>query len=142
MKTLALSLASRPVIPSVQQEIISIVEFVKTDANGAGLADPDVIMFFGWVLGGIDRGAFESLLCRTARTMGLGADPKVRAGDAMLAVLAKATQRHPENEDVCVEAFLHYVRVGERKSAQQVRVRDQASPVSRTDPPRTRPRSR
>lgn len=39
----------------------------------------------------------------------------------MLVVLAKATQRHPDNEDVCLEAFAHYLRVGEIKSAQQVR---------------------
>lgn len=43
------------------------------------------------------------------------------AGEVTLAVLAQATQRHPDNEDVCAEAFLHYIRAGERKSSQQVR---------------------
>lgn len=35
-------------------------------------------------------------------------------------MLGKATSLFPMNEDVCMEAFLHYTRVGERKSAQQV----------------------
>jgi hypothetical protein len=37
-------------------------------------------------------------------------------------VLALATQRHPDNEQVCVEVFQDYCRMGERKSAQQVRL--------------------
>ncbi|KAL8278029.1 hypothetical protein RQP46_009661 [Phenoliferia psychrophenolica] len=101
LKTLALFLSSRPVPPSVKQEILAVVEFVKTNANGAGLADPDVLVFFAWVLKGMDQ------------------------GDATLALFAKATQSHPENEEVCIEAFLHYVRVAERKSAQQIAMRMQ-----------------
>lgn len=37
-----------------------------------------------------------------------------------MALFAKATEMHPNNENVAIEAFLHYVRVGERRSAQQV----------------------
>jgi hypothetical protein len=53
-------------------------------------------------------------------------------GEETLACLAKATQRFPENEDLCVEAFLHYIRAGERKLAQQVcKFLSSPSPTSR-----------
>lgn len=49
-------------------------------------------------------------------------------------MLAKATSRHPENEDVCVEAFLHYVRIGHRKLAQQVSSDDGVSILAHSTP--------
>lgn len=56
LKTVALLLGPRPLPATNKTEILSAVEFVKNHANGAGLGDPDVLMFFGWVLADIGRG--------------------------------------------------------------------------------------
>lgn len=45
------------------------------------------------------------------------------AGDEIMSMLTKATELHPDNEQVLVEAFLHYVRVAERRAAQQISLR-------------------
>ncbi|ORY72573.1 actin cytoskeleton organization protein [Leucosporidium creatinivorum] len=100
LKTLALA-GPRPVSSAAQQEIVTIVESVKNQASGAGLADPEVLQILAWVMGGLGR------------------------GEETLALFAKATEKHPKNETVSIEAFLHYVRVGERRSAQQISMRMQ-----------------
>ncbi|KAM0753776.1 actin cytoskeleton organization protein [Meredithblackwellia eburnea MCA 4105] len=102
LKVFTLFVSSRPFpSASVAQEIQATVDFLKTSANAAGLGDPDVLMFLGWV------------------HLGMG------KREEQLDVLAKAIQRHSENEDVCMEAFTHYIRVGELKLAQQITMRMQ-----------------
>ncbi|BGP13829.1 mitochondrial distribution and morphology [Rhodosporidiobolus nylandii] len=71
LKALALYLTSKPLPPSIRQDILAVVETVKTAKKGAALGDADVILF-------------------------------------------------PDNEELSMEAFLGYIRVGEKKGAQQL----------------------
>jgi hypothetical protein len=62
----------------------------------------------------------HSLGCSTGLESSTDTRSSAFAGEETLALFAKATENHPKNENVAIEAFLHYVRVGERRSARQV----------------------
>ncbi|GAA5830210.1 hypothetical protein JCM11251_001269 [Rhodosporidiobolus azoricus] len=96
LKALALYMSSRPASDAVRQDILKIVETVKTANKGAAMGDADVLLVFLHVL----------------RGMG--------SGDGALALLSQATHQFPDNEDLTTEAFLSYIRLGETKSAQQM----------------------
>ncbi|BGP05980.1 Phagocyte signaling-impaired protein [Rhodotorula toruloides] len=93
LKALALSVSSKPLPSSTQQDILKVIEAVK---GGAGLGDADVLMILSYVLRGIDR------------------------GEMALELLTKATQLHPDNEELALEAFTQYMRSNDCKSAQLV----------------------
>lgn len=38
----------------------------------------------------------------------------------MLPILERATQNYPDDEDIALEAFVHFLRVGETRLAQRV----------------------
>ncbi|GAA6037170.1 hypothetical protein JCM8097_008769 [Rhodosporidiobolus ruineniae] len=96
LKALALYIGSKPLHESSRDEILKVVETVKTANKGAALGDADVLLVLTHVLRGMSR-----------------------AEDA-LELLAKATQQFPKNEELSVEAFLAYIRAGETKTAQQI----------------------
>ncbi|BGP30008.1 mitochondrial distribution and morphology [Rhodotorula toruloides] len=96
LKALAFSVSSKPLPSSTQQDILKVVEAVKTVKGGAGLEDSDVLMILSYVLRGIDR------------------------GEMALELLTKATQLHPDNEELALEAFTQYMRSNDCKSAQLV----------------------
>lgn len=50
LKAIATSQLSRPPTASQRQEILGIVDMIKSDANGAGLGDADVLNLLDWVL--------------------------------------------------------------------------------------------
>ncbi|GAA5929276.1 hypothetical protein JCM10213_006336 [Rhodosporidiobolus nylandii] len=96
LKALALYLTSKPLPPSIRQDILAVVETVKTAKKGAALGDADVIL----------------VLMHVLRGMGQGEDA--------LDLLSIAVQQFPDNEELSMEAFLGYIRVGEKKGAQQL----------------------
>ncbi|BGO97647.1 Actin cytoskeleton organization protein [Rhodotorula toruloides ATCC 204091] len=96
LKALALSVSSKPLPSSTQQDILKVVEAVKTVKGGAGLGDADVLMILSYVLRGIDR------------------------GEMALELLTKAAQLHPDNEELALEAFTQYMRSNDCKSAQLI----------------------
>ncbi|GAA5898998.1 hypothetical protein JCM5296_006982 [Sporobolomyces johnsonii] len=99
LKALSISLGPKPLSSASQQELLKAVDVIKTGGNGAALGDADLLMVVSCALQRVDR------------------------GDEALAILAEATQKHPDNEDVAQEAFLHYVRAMEQRSAQQISMR-------------------
>lgn len=85
--------------------------------GGAGLGDADVLMILSYVLRGIDRGTSTfSEFWRDAGSLTV-----VFAGEMALELLTKATQLHPDNEELALEAFTQYMRSNDCKSAQLVR---------------------
>ncbi|GEM09601.1 actin cytoskeleton organization protein [Rhodotorula toruloides] len=96
LKAFALSVSSKPIPSSTQQDILKVVEAVRTLETGAALRDADVLMILSHVLRGIDR------------------------GEMALELLAKATQLHPDNEELSLEAFTQYMRSNDCKSAQLI----------------------
>ncbi|GAA5970754.1 hypothetical protein JCM21900_002379 [Sporobolomyces salmonicolor] len=99
LKALSISLGPKPLSSASQQELLKAVDVIKAGGNGAALNDADLLMVVSSALRRVDR------------------------GEEALAILAEATQKHPDNEDVAQEAFLHYVRVVEQRSAQQISMR-------------------
>lgn len=60
LMVVALFQGSKPIAASILQQVLAYIEYIKSHANGAGLADPDVLVFLGWVLN--DLGKRESIL--------------------------------------------------------------------------------
>ncbi|GAA6004547.1 hypothetical protein JCM10207_000928 [Rhodosporidiobolus poonsookiae] len=99
LKLLCLYMSSKPLPASVRQEMDQVIEKLKTANKGAALGDADVLSILMYVLRGLGK------------------------GDEALELLAAATQKHPDNEELANEAFLAYIRVNETKGAQQVSMR-------------------
>lgn len=55
LKSIALAGTHRPVDSQSLRDILNSLEYVKSHANGAGLADPDVLLVFGWILTSIGQ---------------------------------------------------------------------------------------
>ncbi|GAA5885358.1 hypothetical protein JCM6882_009585 [Rhodosporidiobolus microsporus] len=96
LKALSLYMSSRPVSEAIRQDILKIVETVKTANKSAAMGDADVLLVLLHVLRGMGN------------------------GDEALELLSKATQQYPDNEELSTEAFLSYIRLGETKAAQQI----------------------
>ncbi|GJN88621.1 hypothetical protein Rhopal_001587-T1 [Rhodotorula paludigena] len=96
LKALALSISSRPLASSARNDILKLVETLKTASGGAALADADVLTILTSVLRNIGQ------------------------NDDALELLSKAVHQHPGNEELALEAFLQYVRADDRKGAQQI----------------------
>lgn len=108
----------RPVSAATRQEVLNIVESVKSNAKGIALGDRDVLQILAWVMGNMGQGALYSL--DEFRDLDRAYRVRLGVGDETLALFAKATEKHPNNEGVAMEVFLHYVKVNELRSAQQV----------------------
>ncbi|GAA5885346.1 hypothetical protein JCM16303_006012 [Sporobolomyces ruberrimus] len=99
LKAVAISLGSKPLTASSQQEFTKAVETVKTANNGAALADADVVMALSFAL----------------RNLGKNAET--------VELLTKAAKDNSDNEELAQEAFIQMIRLNEVQKAQQLSIR-------------------
>ncbi|KDE03030.1 hypothetical protein MVLG_06460 [Microbotryum lychnidis-dioicae p1A1 Lamole] len=103
LNCLALS-GPRPMSGSARKEIQSTIEYIKTHTNGAGLGDPETLLVIACTIAAVN-------------------DDKDAAHEEVDALMSLAVERHPNKEDVNIEAFQAFVRSGNYKSAQQTSMR-------------------
>ncbi|SCZ96879.1 BZ3500_MvSof-1268-A1-R1_Chr4-1g06812 [Microbotryum saponariae] len=103
LNCLALS-GPRPMSDSARKEIQSTIEYIKTHTNGAGLGDPETLLVLACTIAAVN-------------------DDKDAAHEEVDALMSLAVERHPNKEDVNIEAFQAFVRSGNYKSAQQTSIR-------------------
>ncbi|GAA5951742.1 hypothetical protein JCM3765_003103 [Sporobolomyces pararoseus] len=99
LKAVALSLGSKPLTASAQNEFNKALETVKTANNGAALGDADIVMALSYAL----------------RNLG-------RSSEA-IELLTQAAQENSENEELAQEAFIQMIRMNETAKAQQLSLR-------------------
>ncbi|SCV69403.1 BQ2448_2423 [Microbotryum intermedium] len=94
----------RPLSASARKEIQTKIEYIKTHTNGAALGDPETLMVLAWTIAALN-------------------EDKDAAHQEINAVMSLAVERHPNKEEVSIEAFQSFVRSGDYRSAQRTSMR-------------------